>query len=99
MLPRKPRLLLAGLVTSVMAFALTSAAVGSAEQPQLRANLPVANLPTSALSEREQIMANNLGAGHGARFGIPPTHIARHVSSLRRRWATCMSSPARVALA
>lgn len=70
MLPRKPRLLLAGLVTSVMAFALTSAAVGSAEQPQLRANLPVANLPTSALSEREQIMANNLGAGHGARFGI-----------------------------
>jgi hypothetical protein len=61
------------LLTLLSAFGAASYALGSAEPPRLRANLPVAQLPTISLEKATTVAINNLIGTQGvARFGITP---------------------------
>jgi hypothetical protein len=61
------------LLLTLAAFGATSYALGSAEPPRLRSNLPAAQLPTFSLPEATGVAINNsIGADGVARFGITP---------------------------
>lgn len=68
-----------GLTILILAssFAIASYALAQDTRPQLRANLPVAALPTMALDEATTLQVNNLiGTDAAARFGITPASYA-----------------------
>lgn len=64
-------------------FAITSYALAKEAPPQIRANLPVAELPTVSLDEQTAVQLNNLiGKDAIGRFGITPAsyEAVRHLA-------------------
>jgi hypothetical protein len=66
------------LATAIGSFAATSWALGSNSPPQLRANLPARDLPTSSLGSAEATTINNLIGEVGvSAYGITADSYAR----------------------